>query len=874
MKRLLAVKASAGSGKTFRLANRYISLLSVDNPVNIIAITFTNKASNEMKERIVKFLKELGNDENVLNMVCGELNISKGELLEKKNRLLRAFLNSDINIQTIDSFINKILRKFSYFAGVRSGFDIGVIDREVVFSKFLNSLNDREFLELIDVAKRENNFYDLVELFEILYEKDKELKNITLTPFSKPDDREAKKAFLRLKDFILNSSASKQAKGTFNIEFYDAYKSGWFCRESLNYWHFKKVYEEWFDECLIIIQNYFKDYFNYVEYSFFESLFKFYNKYKEIKWKLKKDENRLDFKDIEHLVYELLREKLDKEFLYFRLDSKMNHILLDEFQDTSVTQWDIFEPIVTEIASGIGRREFRSFFYVGDIKQAIYRFRGGEKELFEKVALKYKPYGLEVEELNVNYRSAKNIVEFVNDKFNLKEKAHRKEGGYVEVDEATKEEMFDKLYEKIEFLMKNGVRESDIAVLVHKNNDILDVGDFLKSKGKKVVTTKTKKVISQPNAKAVISLMKYLNDNTNKIEFLNFLSLIGKKWGKVEVDIQIKRPLLMIKEIMDKFDLTDESTLRLLYHSRKYGTLVDFVDKIDEWDEEMPLREFDGIVVMTIHKSKGLEFKHTIVLDRLSKENNKKGNIVFYYEDVKLKKIKLKFKNREFVDKEYEMIVDKEKELAREDKKNLEYVAFTRAEESLIVLKRAEVTKKGESKSAFVSNLEKFTIGEVIPSKESKHSFEEEVDVKIQNYGKQELKIKEEEYKPNDFEAIYLGNAIHYAFECGDLEAVRNRYGDFCDIDEVREKIEKSKPVIPNGKKEVPFIFNGNVGRIDLLVEGEEILIIDYKSTRPNDERAYIKQVRSYIEAVEKITGKKAKGKLFYVDTQEFKEIE
>ncbi len=874
MKRLLAVKASAGSGKTFRLANRYISLLSVDNPVNIIAITFTNKASNEMKERIVKFLKELGNDENVLNMVCGELNISKGELLEKKNRLLRAFLNSDINIQTIDSFINKILRKFSYFAGVRSGFDIGVIDREVVFSKFLNSLNDREFLELIDVAKRENNFYDLVELFEILYEKDKELKNITLTPFSKPDDREAKKAFLRLKDFILNSSASKQAKGTFNIEFYDAYKSGWFCRESLNYWHFKKVYEEWFDECLIIIQNYFKDYFNYVEYLFFESLFKFYNKYKEIKWKLKKDENRLDFKDIEHLVYELLREKLDKEFLYFRLDSKMNHILLDEFQDTSVTQWDIFEPIVTEIASGIGRREFRSFFYVGDIKQAIYRFRGGEKELFEKVALKYKPYGLEVEELNVNYRSAKNIVEFVNDKFNLKEKAHRKEGGYVEVDEATKEEMFDKLYEKIEFLMKNGVRESDIAVLVHKNNDILDVGDFLKSKGKKVVTTKTKKVISQPNAKAVISLMKYLNDNTNKIEFLNFLSLIGKKWGKVEVDIQIKRPLLMIKEIMDKFDLTDESTLRLLYHSRKYGTLVDFVDKIDEWDEEMPLREFDGIVVMTIHKSKGLEFKHTIVLDRLSKENNKKGNIVFYYEDVKLKKIKLKFKNREFVDKEYEMIVDKEKELAREDKKNLEYVAFTRAEESLIVLKRAEVTKKGESKSAFVSNLEKFTIGEVIPSKESKHSFEEEVDVKIQNYGKQELKIKEEEYKPNDFEAIYLGNAIHYAFECGDLEAVRNRYGDFCDIDEVREKIEKSKPVIPNGKKEVPFIFNGNVGRIDLLVEGEEILIIDYKSTRPNDERAYIKQVRSYIEAVEKITGKKAKGKLFYVDTQELKEIE
>jgi exodeoxyribonuclease V beta subunit len=870
MKRLLAVKASAGSGKTFRLANRYIALLSLDNPSNIIAITFTNKAANEMKERIVKFLRELGDDESVVEMIINELNISKGELLKRKKILLEKFLSKDINIQTIDSFINKILRKFSYFGGVRSHFEVGEIDKEMIFKKFLENLNEKEFLEIVELAKRENKSYDLLKLFEILYEKDKELKNLTLKTFKKPDDKEAKSAFYKLKDFILNSNASKTAKKGFNIDFYEVYEKGWFCRESLNYWHYKKVYQEWFDECLGVIQGYFRDYFRYVESEFFKGLFKFYEKYKKIKWDIKKSENRLSFKDIEHLVYELLQEKIDKDFLYFRLDSKMNHILLDEFQDTSITQWEIFEPIVTEIASGIGRRDFRSFFYVGDTKQAIYRFRGGAKELFDAVARKYEPFGLEVERLGVNFRSARRIVEFVNEKFDLKEIADRQQEGYVEVDEASKEEMLDKIFEKIEFLNKNGVKDSDIAILVHKNDEILEVGDFLKRKGKKVITAKSKKIISSSNPKAIISLMKYLYSKKN-IYLLNFLSLIGKKWGEVSVDIEIDRPVKMIKAIMDKFDLVDEASLKLLYHSRNYDTLVDFVDKIDEWDEESGVVG-DGILIMTIHKSKGLEFNHTIVVDRLSKESNKK-NIIFYYEDAKLKELKLKFKNREFVDREYKEILEKERLLEKEDKLNSEYVAFTRAKNSLIILKRSEVKKDGKTLSAFVTELSRVKVGEVIPSEDKKKEEVEVVEVRLRDYGKQELRVKEEEYKQNDFKAIYLGNAIHYAFECGDLEAVRNRYGDFCDIDEVKEKVENSKYLLPDGKKEVPFIFNGNVGRIDLLVEGEEILIIDYKSTRPNDERAYIKQVRGYIEAVEKITGKKAKGKLFYVDKREFKEV-
>ena len=878
MKRLLAVSASAGSGKTFRLVNRYISLLNIDNSSNIIAITFTNKAANEMKERIIKELQSLGEDENVVKMITKELKISKAELLKRKNNLIKKFLTTDVNIQTIDSFINKILRKFSYFAGVRSKFNIGSDDKDVIFDNFLASLNSDEMNKLIKIAKKEEKFFtSLVGLFEELYEKDKELNKVKIEKCKVKSDNILKDIEKIKNEFILATSECKQVNGFFKKNIYDMLKvktiPSFLEKGSLKSVRgFKKCYEEWMDEAFERLIGLIRDYFKFQEYEFFNNLFYFYERYKQEKWEFKKAENLLDFKDIEHLVYNLLQgKKISSDFLYFRLDSKINHILIDEFQDTSVTQWEIFEPIVTEIASGFGRKEERSFFYVGDVKQSIYRFRGGKKELFSEVAKKYEPFGLEMEKLKVNYRSAKNIVDFVNTKFGLKEEVHREDDGYVEVDEMTKEEAFEKIYEKILFLNENGVKEEDIAILVYKNDDILEIGEFLESKGKRIVTAKKAKVISQRSVKAIISLMKYLEDNSRQIERLNFLSLTGKKWGE-KVEIKINRPLKMIKEIMDKYDLVDEASLKLLYHSRKYDTLFDFVRDIDNFNEELPLKEFEGVTIMTIHKSKGLEFKNVIVVDRLSKENPDKSNILFDYEGIKLKDLKLKISGREIIDTEYKLTKQKEEKLVFEDKKNVEYVAFTRAENSLIILKRSETTKKdGKSLSAFVTDIKPVKIGEVIPSKEKEAKKEIKKErVILENYGKQEVKVKEEEYKANDYEAIYFGNAIHYAFECEDIEAVRNRYGDFCDIDEVKMKFIEAKKYLPRGKKEIPFIYESSVGRIDLL---SEEVIIDYKSAKPNDERGYIHQVRKYIKAVESISGKKFKGKIFYVDTMEFKEV-
>jgi len=216
MKRLLAVSASAGSGKTFRLVNRYISLLNLDTPTNIVAITFTNKAANEMKERIIKELQNLGDDENIVEMICKELNITKDELLKRKDNLIKKFLTSDVNIQTIDSFINKILRKFSYFAGVRSSFDIGSDDREIIFNNFLYSLSAQEMRRLIDIAKKEEKFFNsLLDLFEDLYERDKELKKVKSEQCKVKSDDILEEIEKIKNEFILATAECKQVNDYF-----------------------------------------------------------------------------------------------------------------------------------------------------------------------------------------------------------------------------------------------------------------------------------------------------------------------------------------------------------------------------------------------------------------------------------------------------------------------------------------------------------------------------------------------------------------------------------------------------------------------------------------------------------------------------------
>ncbi|PTB83346.1 recombinase RecB, partial [Sulfurovum lithotrophicum] len=135
-----------------------------------------------------------------------------------------------------------------------------------------------------------------------------------------------------------------------------------------------------------------------------QSLFKIYDYYRNANISTAKASGVLSFDDLTYFTYRLLHESISKEFLYFKIDSKFKHILLDEFQDTSTLQFLLLQPLIDEIFSGHGQSEFKSFFYVGDTKQSLYRFRGGVEELFDKVA---ERYGVDILPMDTNYRSAK-----------------------------------------------------------------------------------------------------------------------------------------------------------------------------------------------------------------------------------------------------------------------------------------------------------------------------------------------------------------------------------------------------------------------------------------------------------------------------------
>ncbi|MEA3315274.1 MAG: UvrD-helicase domain-containing protein [Campylobacterota bacterium] len=559
MKQYLALKASAGSGKTFALTVRYISLMLLDaKPTEILTLTFTNKAASQMSSRIYETLISLGDDENILKAIIKEINFSKDEILDKKDILIDKFITSELSIYTIDKFVNKILREFSGYIGINDDFDIKFDDEELLIYKFLTSLDDKQFNSLTNFAHNENKKLDsIVEIFKLLIEKNIKYKG---SDYSYESFLTVQKAILddakEIKDFIdKNEDVSKSAYNAVNFHNIDELlEKGktWLTKDSLSeFSYFKKAKPPaHLDIKLSELQKNINLYYVIQESFTLKNLFHIFNDFKSFRTSYNKQRNSLEFSDITNLVYNLLENNIDKDFLYFRLDTKYNHILIDEFQDTATLQYKILYHLIEEIISG-SPEVYKTFFYVGDVKQSIYRFRGGTKELFDYVAEIFKP-NLDVELLDTNYRSSKNIVNFVNKTFlSLKDYDYNEQkiqgdiDGFVEVTRLGYDEkdFYNEIYQKVIELLNKGIKPSNIAILTYTNNDVLNIHEYLKSKipTLEIVTEMTSKLINQQNVKAVINGIKYLYFQ-EEIYKTNFNSLVGYDYFKdFEFSIDIKR---------------------------------------------------------------------------------------------------------------------------------------------------------------------------------------------------------------------------------------------------------------------------------------------------------------------------------------------
>ena len=891
--RNLAYEASAGSGKTFMLVVRYLSLLFMGaDPAKILALTFTNKAANEMQERIVATLEHL-QERAELEVIAQTTGIKTNELLLRRKRVLAAFLQADTKIMTIDSFFTKILRKFSLHIGLAGDFTTAAAQHEVkLLSRFLQEVSAHNakntLISLLIDSKK--SLKEVLFLLEDFYVKSKELGDFRFTyGDAKALQHEAMQIVQAMRMLVEEApNASKHAKSAFVIDrFEDIVKKGWFGRETLEYRTFAKCYTPRLDTLLLQLYDVMRRYFQIREQNFFYALDELATLYQKAKKALSKADNEIGFSDVTILVYALLKEYVSKEFLYFRLDAKIEHILLDEFQDTSILQYEILHPLIEEALAGKGAKEEGSFFFVGHVKQSIYRFRGGVSALFYEVA---RLNGTKVEKLTTNYRSKEQIVSFVNEIFRNKIKNYTDQkvqkgadGGFVAVRQS--DDVLETIALETKRLVEAGAKEEDIAILCATNTDGEVIKEYLSARGHNVVTETTMKLIHQ---KGVAALFWYLCYIYFKVDIAkeNFFALIGKEVTVTFVDFDKRSPTAIVKEAIERYELFDGdfNLLRFLEVVGEFHSIEALLFEYERIETQALSGTLEGIKVLTIHKSKGLEYPHVIVADRLSLVPSDRTPIIYDYDGVVLQNIYLRQKGREMLDSAYEEAIERSKKLAEEDALNAFYVAFTRSKENLFVIAKTQ-------KSSFnILDLHPMEQGELRITQTAGEAMSQSPKApryKELYYGMQsDLLEKTKEETQDSFAAQHFGTAMHYLLEMLEaftlealdeaIDALQNRFGTLLEPKDIEAVIKRVRTLLQTESflelvawgeclKEQPIRYDKKLFVIDLLVlTPSEAIVIDYKSGKERHEE-HIKQVQGYKRAVSDITKQPVKGVLCYL---------
>ena len=566
-KNYTVINASAGSGKTYALV---LNLLAIclkypsqsDKIRHILALTFTNKAANEMKHRIIEWLKNFSADSYETNQDLKNIQtkledqghrIPLKDLHERSKRILDYVLHnySTLNIGTIDKFNSRLVRSFSYELGLAQNFNL-----EINAEPFLMEAVDK----MLENIGSENNISEAFMDFVNYNLDNNERVNLNKSLYDSAKEYVQDKHYFKLND----------NKG-FNWEVYEKSKENLrksikFLSEDsiniaesvLNLLDEKNLEIGDFADGINGIGGFFKKFMDKKVPLIYETIEQEETRVDKIlkgasaKGKKRQSEilEILDFllesrkkiilnhiksqkqkkilgailplkvnKDIQDqlaiieeendlvllskfniLIHENLREE-PSSFIYEKVGTKFSHYFFDEFQDTSSLQWQNFIPLRDHAVSS----DEMSFTLVGDPKQSIYRFRGGDSQLMLDIINKNENslVKAELENLEHNWRSAKNIVDFNNQLYlylsEFTNNSHRNIFGIGShqiaksnlkgrvrinlVENATKkiyyEEVAEKMQKDIQSCLDNGFRLSDITILCRGNFDIFNFSQLL-----------------------------------------------------------------------------------------------------------------------------------------------------------------------------------------------------------------------------------------------------------------------------------------------------------------------------------------------------------------------------------------------------------
>ena len=471
-KALTVYKASAGSGKTFTLASEYITLV-VKNPQDykkILAVTFTNKATQEMKTRILSQLygiaHKLPDSQAYYEQVLRKTGFPELTIRENAAEALSLLTHhyNEFRVQTIDAFFQSVLRNLARELNLTANLRIDLNDEQVeaqAVDELINSLEEgeevltwiRDYIDKnieddkgwnvigqikdfgknifkdfykdhkaeLDSRFREESFFDdfITDLRKIRKESPKKVKEQAGKLLQKISDAGVDTGYF-IKGLCGHITKQFENEPTDDGPSANVLK----CLDSPDNWLLKKcpagekeristlISESWYDD-LLLLEQYRKECWKEYQSSNLTlkhlSQLRLLHAISEAVDEINKDTNRFMLSNTQSLLSTLMKDT-DTPFVFEKMGAYLKHIMIDEFQDTSTIQWTNFRKLLDNCMAQIESHNL----IVGDVKQSIYRWRQGDWKLLNNIEYDFSEEQIKIEPLETNYRSEENIIRFNN----------------------------------------------------------------------------------------------------------------------------------------------------------------------------------------------------------------------------------------------------------------------------------------------------------------------------------------------------------------------------------------------------------------------------------------------------------------------------
>lgn len=714
-------RSSAGSGKTRTLAKEYLALALQHKAYyfkHILAVTFTNKSTQEMKDRILKYLSIFANGQHdsLADELQQELNLDAATFQSRCQDLQQVILHeySQFSITTIDAFFQRVIRSFTRESGLMGDYRLE-IDQDLVLEEVVDSLMDelgtnkelttwvieftKDSLENDKGWDVRTNLRDFAK--EIFTEEFKAIEETLLKSTQQPEFFKSLRQKLQKERQVFIKTVKSKGKEALQIIAEHGLDRSDFKYRGAGYNFFNKcaklnsvsAFEEpgvqitrdlqsaknWpqKDSAKIaelaklaetILLPLLNDILAYREDNFKKAIsaevvldrFYSFGLIADISRKLNEyrfQNNIMLLADAPKFLNKVIDDS-DTPFIYEKVGTFYRNYLIDEFQDTSGYQWKNFLPLLSNSLD----QGYRNVV-VGDVKQAIYRWRGGDLKLLQqRVEEQIGAARVEVLELDKNFRSSPTIVEFNNQFFvsaskwvgqqieeelpvqvftDVSQDAFKSNEGFIQLDFIDQDSKEGKWYDialqklpgQLEYLQEAGVKLKDIAILVRKNSDGQRIASYLldykNSDNRKqgcrydVVSSESLQIDRTATVNLLLSAMRYLLNAEDSI-------------ARAQLSYEYARLKFPERELADVFAVSNQGSFE--------NSLPVSFSKLKPLLKKLPLFELTEtlIEIFTLGNEVGelpyLQAFQDIVLEFYTRERNDLGAFLEWWEENGYKK--------------------------------------------------------------------------------------------------------------------------------------------------------------------------------------------------------------------------------------------